>query len=184
MMPPVPNSGGSFLSAAPKNRPFGLVFIVFYWVVNGLAALAVGMFLTFASGIGQQVLGQARGRMGSPAFPSEAEMTIYLIAYEFAAVALYLYGLLLLVASYGLWTFRKWGLAWAKGLAVVSVVLNLLAAVAAIASRAGVVNGLIGTALSTVILIYLFGRLELSNHLQVLASRTHAFEKRDWSEFS
>jgi uncharacterized membrane protein (DUF2068 family) len=172
----VANSSGL---AATQGRSFGLVFTVFYWVIGGVGAMVVGLLMAAASGVGQQFVEDMRGRANSPTLPSAIEM----IVYETLGVGLFLYGLLLLVASYGLWTFRKWGLAWAKSLAVVSIVLNLLALIAAFASRAGIINALAGATISILILVYLFGRSELSGRLQQFASRMRPSGEPDWSEF-
>ena len=77
-----------------------------------------------------------------------------------------LYGVLLLVASYGLWTCQAWACTLARTLAIVGVSVGGLVVVASLVTRAGIVVSLAGLAIDVVILRYFYGSSELREYFR------------------
>ncbi len=152
---PPPDAG-----ATAPGKPFLLVFVVFYWVIGGFGCFIIGSLVSSMAGLLGGVLGGALGevisapdlhRLGAQEYAFLVHALVDLIG-----VALWLYGVLLLVASYGLWTLRKWGLKLARVLAIVSLVLNVLVLIGSMILRTGFVSALAGAAISLCIAVYLY----------------------------
>jgi uncharacterized membrane protein (DUF2068 family) len=154
------------VSPATPQRPFGLVWIVFYWAFAGLACLPLGYIILAAGGAAGGMAEEARSMFGSHSLGEPSgSVALRAALLEFLGLLVFHFGLLLLVASYGLWTFRKWGLALARGLAVAAVALNGIGLIIGIIYRAGIVASLVGTVLSVLVLVYLYGRSNLREQL-------------------
>jgi hypothetical protein len=156
------------MSSTKSQKPFGLVWVVFYWIFAGVICLPGGYFVTWlgitmssTNAIIQGMFG-SRGFLGSP-FGMPALATALL---ELLGLLVFHYGLLLLVACYGLWTFRKWGLSLARGMAIAFVVLNLVVIIISLVCRAGIMASLVGLVISAGILVYLYGSANLRDRLQ------------------
>jgi len=93
---------------------------------------------------------------------------------------LFHYGLLLLVACYGLWTFRKWGISLARGLAIVFVLLNILALIITLVNRTGIVACVAGVFISVCIMVYLYGSANLRDRLHRYI-RTDGLQGSEWN---
>jgi len=113
-----------------------------------------------------------------------ANMAVPLEVLQLAGFAFFHVGLLMLVTCYGLWTFRKWGLTLAKVLAVIAALGQLLFFIAAIVKHAGIVESLASMIISAAILVYLFGRAELTDRAKKYVSqlRSHTTTP-DWQKF-
>ena len=156
-------------SATGPKRPFGLVWVVFYWILGGLACLVGGYVLSMMGG----ALGGAIGKAGDMLDLDSRDLRelsraggLAMALLELIGLLLFHYGLLLIVACYGLWTFRRWGLVLARGLAIASVVLNVIVLIVALVTRAGIVVGMAGLVISAGILVYLYGSANLRDRLQ------------------
>ena len=149
---PAPNgleSGGP----GPK-RPFGLTWVVFYWILMGAISIIGGSSLTVMTGA---LAGAVRGNnnpFGEVRQAGQSAAALELLS--FVGLVLFHYGLLTLVACYGLWTFRRWGFILARATAVAGVVLSLIAVVFNIVYLTGILAGVVGLIISVVILVYLF----------------------------
>lgn len=187
--PAVVSSGGGITEVTedpPKHgattkphRPFGLVWIVFYWTIAGLLCLPAAYLLLCMGGImeGASEFGRSVfGNSGSHATGVEV------LIFELGGLLLFHYGLLLLVSCYGLWTYRRWGLSLARGLAVTSVVLSVGALVICLYTRAGIVGCVLGLALSVWILIYLYGSANLRDRLRQYV-HSQALEGGQWAQY-
>jgi uncharacterized membrane protein (DUF2068 family) len=153
-------------TTGPK-RPFGLVWIVFYWIIGGLGCVVAGYVLAVAAGASGAAVGGARGIFDSSDLRELSRAGGLLSALlDFVALLLVHYGLLLMVACYGLWTFRRWGLSLARGLAIASVVLNVIILIITLVTRAGIVSGVTGLVISAGILVYLWGSDNLRGRMQ------------------
>jgi hypothetical protein len=137
----------------PK-RPFGLTWVVFYWVLTGATYIIMGSVLTVVTGLLAPALagGPAAGLLGE----LKREGATALVLAELGGLFIFHYGLLSLVACYGLWTFRKWGIVLARAMAAVNVVLAVVGLIASIVSHVGILAGVVGLVISTVIMAYLF----------------------------
>jgi len=138
------------------KRPFGLTWLVFYWVLWGAACIVLGSVLFSASsflGGAASALSERGGfGMGHEMGQSAAQMEFS----SLVGLGIFHYGLLTLVACYGLWTFRRWGFALARAVAVVAVLVSLTGLVVSIAYRTGILAGIVGLIVSAVILAYVF----------------------------
>jgi uncharacterized membrane protein (DUF2068 family) len=92
-------------------------------------------------------------------------------------------GLLTEMACYGLWTFRRWGLSLARILAVVYAVGSLIGLVVALVMRAGIVASLAGLVINAGIVVYLYGRSNLSERLQQVFSRVRQVDGQTWEGY-
>ena len=101
---------------------------------------------------------------------------------EFIGLLLLHYGLLLMVACYGLWTFRRWGLSLARGLAIASLALNVIVLIITMVTRAGIVAGVAGLVVSAGILVYLYGSANLRDRLQRYL-RGGRLQRGEWQTF-
>jgi uncharacterized membrane protein (DUF2068 family) len=154
-------------SAAGVKRPFGLVFVVFYWVIAGALYLVMGYVLALMGGALGGAIGGARDMFDSSNLRDLTRAGALVMALvEFVGLLVFYLGLLTLVACYGLWTFRAWGLSLARGLAVAYVALNVLGLFLCLATRAGIVTAVVGSGVSTGILVYLYGKTGLRDRLQ------------------
>ncbi len=149
------------------QRPFGLVWVVFYWIINGLLAIPLGYIIACMGSALGGTNEMTRNMFGSRGFGESGGTPALAAAFlEFIGLLVFHFGLILLVACYGLWTYRKWGLSLARGLAVASFALNVLIFILGIISRAGIVAGLIGMVISAGILVYLYGYADLRERLK------------------
>jgi len=160
------------------KRPFGVVWIVFYWLFSGVLAAVGGLFLTsllsFAAG--------AAGALRDLPFESRSGTAAALMSLVMELIGLLIFhlGLLTLVACYGLWTFRKWGLSLAKIVAFVNAALNLIGLVICLVTRVGIVASLGNSFVSVAILVYLYGGGNLSARLQRYSTGLHGVEDTAW----
>ncbi len=158
-----PTSGGiSEEPVAKFQRPFGLVWVVFFWIIQGVGFLILGPICAFVGGIKSEAIEITRNMFGSSGLGPALEAVLL----EFLGVMAFQYGLLLLVACYGLWTFRRWGLSLARGLAIIFVLLNILVLIIALVNRTGIVASVAGVFISVGIMVYLYGSANLRDRLQ------------------
>jgi hypothetical protein len=163
-MPRYPTDGQAFAAGSgrhdamsgiaphgPMKRPVGLVWIVFYWIPSGIAAMVWGLVLQFAGNFAAGVLA---GTQGGRQFEQGAAVGAEVLG--IIGLLCFHLGLLLLVACYGLWTSRKWGLTMAKVLAAILGVFSLIGFIGALVIRAGIVVSLANTIVAACILVYLF----------------------------
>jgi hypothetical protein len=161
------------------KRPVGLVWLVFYWLFAGLVLLYSG---GICAGVGT-FMGGGIGNAPKMFGPSNVgELGGQMLLMEFMGVLLFHYGLLLMVACYGLWTFRRWGLSLARGLAIAFVVVNILCFVIALVYRTGIVVSVVGVFISAGIVVYLYGSANLRDHLQRYI-RTNGLRGDAWSQY-
>ena len=165
---------------AKAERPFGLVWVVFYWIIAGVVCLPAGYVLGAMGGALGGTAEITGGMFGSRGFTSAGALVGAL--FELLGLLLFHYGLLLLVACYGLWTFRRWGLSLARGLAVASVVLNVVVFIISLISRAGIVATLVGAVTSVGILVYLYGSDNLRDRLQRY-TRNGGLQGGEWNQY-
>jgi hypothetical protein len=164
----------------PKvQRTFGLVWLVFFWIIQGVGCLVVGPICISIGEAKGGVIEITRNMFGSRGLGSSLEVVFL----ELLGLLIFHYGLLLLVACYGLWTFRRWALSLAKGLAIVFVVLNILVFIITLVNRMGIVLSVAGMFISVGILVYLFGSVNLRDRLQHLQQyiRTDGLQGNEWS---
>jgi hypothetical protein len=166
-------------SIAMPKKPFGLVWIVFYWAISSIFAIIGGLFLLYAASF----TGSMITTFGKETFSEMQGGLIRLLFVEFLGVLVFHFGLLTMVACYGLWTMRKWGLKLAKQLSVVYAILNLLTFTFAIVTRVGIIANLAGFIVSVVITIYLYGGSELSERLQQAYSRLGGADEQKWDGY-
>ena len=148
------------LPATIAKRPFGLVWVVFYWIISGAVGMAYGIVLCIMAGLGGSVSSELSRGLGSLAREPARGIALF----EFVGLLgllLFHYGLLLLVAGYGLWTNRRWGLVLARPLAIASVVLGAIALTSCIMNRAVIVASAVNLIVSVRILLYLYGHSSL-----------------------
>lgn len=138
----------------PK-RPFGLTWVVFYWVFVGASCIIGGSLLTVMTGVLAGAVEGSGGLFGDLKQAQRQSATI-LVFMEFGGLLTFHYGLLTLVACYGLWTFRKWGIVLGRAMAIAGVVFSVIGVIASVASHAGIFASVVGLAISSVILAYLF----------------------------
>ena len=167
-------------SLAVTRKPVGLVWIVFYWSLGGVAAIVVGLALSMgASFIGSMSQGLEdafRSRR-----PDSSVIATELMG--LGGLLLFHYGLLLELACYGLWTFRRWALPLAKILAVLQAVAGLIGLVAALVMRTAIVANLFGLVVSVGIVVYLYGSSNLSERLQKVFSRVRQVDGQTWEGY-
>jgi len=124
--PIVPSSDGaaeSHASVAAK-RPLGLVWIVFYFAISGALTVFLALAAMFATGFAAGLADTAFSH------PHERDVAVFvMVLLQLLALAVLHLGILLIVACYGLWTFRRWGLTLANTLLVIEIVLHVLALV-------------------------------------------------------
>jgi uncharacterized protein YbaR (Trm112 family) len=177
-----PDKMGGGSGPLPVQRPFGLVWVVFYWVIWGVGCLVMGYMLATMGGVMGGVRSMTQDMFGSGGFRGPGrESALATVLLEFAGLLIFHVGLLTIVTCYGLWTSRKWGLSLARGLAIAYVVLNLIGFVVSLVSRTGIVMCLVGLAISGGILFYLYGKAGLRNRLQ--QSLGNRLEGGNWHEF-
>ena len=172
--------GSSAVPVGAMKRPAGLVWIVFYWGICGVLGIFGGLMVTygasFIGGMSQSFEGAFHSRRSD-----EAAIAVELMG--LGGLLAFHYSLLLELACYGLWTFRRWGLSLAKILAVVQLIGGLIGLVAALVMRTGIVVTLAGLAISVGIVIYLFGSSNLSERLQQVFSRVRRADGRTWEGY-
>jgi len=165
---------------APK-RPLPVVWIVFYWLIGGLAMVALGLMVIFAA----SMAGGMANMVGAPDGAKELSQlagagALVSLLLEFLGLLLFHFGLLTLVTCHGLWTNRHWGQPLAKGVALALTVLTALGFIATIVTRTGILTTLANLAISIGIVIYLFGRSQLSDRLRQYQDRMPRLEDRQW----
>ncbi len=172
--------GSSAVPVGAMKRPVGLVWIVFYWAICGVAGIIGGLMLTygtsFLGGVSQGFEDTFHSRRPESAVLATEMMGL-------GGLLLFHYALLLELACYGLWTFRRWGLSLAKILAVLQLIGGLIGLVAALVMRVGIVGALAGFAISIGIVVYLFGSSNLSERLQQVFSRVRQVDGRTWEGY-
>ena len=114
------------------KKPFGLVWVVFYWIFAGVWCMVLGVAAQAGGGFSAGIRDAMESLRGSTAMATVAELLSLLGFLGFHL------GLLMLVTCYGLWTFRKWALSIAKVLAgffAVGSVIWFIAALVMCAQR-------------------------------------------------
>jgi hypothetical protein len=122
---------------APE-RPSGVTIISVISAILGALLVLVGLFVAFSAFI----TGTAGGG------PSDLPLGAYL---GLIAVVIFVLGGLTLLFSNGIYNLQPW--AWALGVVVCG--LNVIATLAFLAAGAEPITGLVGTAASALILVYL-----------------------------
>ena len=166
--------------ATGVKRPFGLAWIVFYWIIAEGIGSILQSFMFFLAG----AMGGALAEIFEEVGLEEAERAprVVSVLLEFAGVLLFHYGLLILVTCYGLWTFRRWGVTMGRALAIVSLVLNTIGFIICLVSRVGVVISVVSLLISLGILLYLYEHPLLSRGLREL-SRVGRLGKGMWTDY-
>ena len=164
------------VSPTKAQRTFGLVWVVFFWVIEGVGFLFLGPICTFIGGAKGGAIEITRNIFGSSGLGSALEAVLL----ELLGVMLFQYGLLLLVACYGLWTFRRWGLSLARGLAIIFVLLNILVLIVTLVNRTGIVTSVAGVFISVGIMVYLYGSANLRDRLQRYI-HTDGLQENEWN---
>ena len=137
-------------SGAPLRRRTGPPYSFGSFSTGPSAALAWGLLAACVLTYGASLIGGMSQGFGA-AFHSR-RLEAALLATELMGLVgllLFHYGLLLELACYGLWTFRRWGLLLAKILAVLQVIGGLIGFVAPLVTRTGIVGTLAGFAISS-----------------------------------
>jgi hypothetical protein len=162
-------------SATGPRRRFGLVWVVFYWALAGMGLVVGGCIIALKAGAwgGSNERVQA---MLDPAGLGDFGKAGGLAAAlpELIGLALFHFGLLLMVTAYGLWTLRRWGLSLAKVLAVAFVALNAICVVMAVIAKAGIVAGSTGLVIAMAMLVYLYGGPNVLRRLRQYLPGKHA----------
>jgi len=165
-IPDPPAVTAPYPPVAKAQKPFGLVWIVFNWAMAGVSLVVIGgIFLALGTALG--AANEASRTMFGPLGLRDAggDAALRSILLEILGLLVFHYGLLLLVTCYGLWTFRRWGLSWAKSLAVGNAILVLIGLVISVVTRVGIVASVVGVFISAGILAYLYGSVDLRDRL-------------------
>lgn len=148
--------------ARNSSRPFGIVWICFYWAINAVGVVIAGSVLMATAMGGSVASGVMSSMMRGHSYRDDIGPAALATAFgELVGAIIFHYGLLQLAAVYGLWSNRRWGLSLSRGIAVAGTFLNLVFLIIAVIVRGGILAGLLSTILSVLILVYLFGRLNL-----------------------
>ncbi|MCS7305789.1 MAG: hypothetical protein NZ602_11875 [Thermoguttaceae bacterium] len=168
------------------HRPVGLVWIVFYWTISGVAWMVAGLlWMGIAVGLGGLAMGiQGLGGTIRDREVQTAGIAIRLLNEGVAALSLcaFYLGLFTLVVCYGLWSFRKWGLTGARVLSIVYAVLAGLSLFSLIVG-ASVVLVLVNLIISIWIMIYFYGMQELSERVRRYYDQLRQTKTPAWTEF-
>jgi len=113
------------------GKPLSLVLIVIYTVIVGILGVIAG------------VLGLVAGELVS-------------IDVAITSILLLPVGVLLLAAAYGLWTKQKWGLTLARGIYLVSLVLDIASVLISGISTTSELFSVVEIILEILVIIYLF----------------------------
>jgi uncharacterized membrane protein (DUF2068 family) len=165
---------------AGSKRPFGMVFIVFYWVISGVLAVLGGLALTWGTRFLGAMNEGPREIFHSPQMTASAMLALAIM--ELVGVLAFLLGVMYMVASFGLWTYRKWGLQLSRVLAVVSVVLYALSFIATLYTRSGIVSSVAALVIAVGIMAFLFGRLKSIGSFQGFQRRGQS-QGGEWEGF-
>jgi hypothetical protein len=168
--------------AASSKKPFGLVWIVFYWIIAGLWSLGGGLISLVAGFVGSAAIREIEGSRGMFSSGEMSDPGTQTALAVFSGILSFHFGLLLLVACYGLWTFRRWGLSLARGLAIASVVLNVIVFFIIPLNRTTFLALLIGLVIGVGIVVYLYGSTDLRDRLQRYLHGGH-LQGGDWQKF-
>lgn len=103
----------------PAYRPFGVVFIVVYSVLSGLAWIAVSLY-------------PIMGAMVAAPFEVESKNIVGL---AMLSIVLEVLGILQVTGALGLWLLTRWGRNWTAGLQVVSIILGVVMLVASASEK-------------------------------------------------
>jgi hypothetical protein len=164
-----------------SKRSAVLVWIVFYWIFNGIAGIVIGILLpimaSFARGMASEMMEINRSK-------SDDEVLVALELVGLGGVLSFHVGLIMLVASYGLWTFRIWALPLARVLAVVFAVGNILGLIFSVVMRQGIGIALFGCIIQGVIVVYLFGAKRVAEYFQRSAAHLSEAGARDAQGFT
>lgn len=183
-IPPIPfseqaPSGGTQPISPP--RPFGLVWIIFYWICTGLGIMMMSSIRIYiAINVGffaDQIPFRLRSRPDIVTERIVIELTgaLFLLMFHL--------GLLTLVVCYGLWFHRQWGLFWAR---VLSLVYAILAGLSLFTLLAGWPFAIVLTNLliSICIVIYFYGMTELSDRVRRYYEQVRSqMSSPNWTEF-
>ena len=117
-------------------------------------------------------------------WPAGTAAAILGLVLEGLGLGLFHVGLLTFVACYGLWTSRMWGLKLTRGLAVFYIVASVIAFIASLIARTGILTSMVGLALWAAIAVYLFGRSEqVSSHVQKYYTHLREPVPGDWGGY-
>jgi uncharacterized membrane protein (DUF2068 family) len=142
------------------------VFVVFYWAFAGALLLVGGYVLAVMGGALGGALGGARDIFDSSGLRDLTRAGALAMALvEFVGLLAFFLGLLTLVACYGLWTFRRWGLSLARGLALAYFAMNVVTLIIGIVIGAQIVTGVVCLVISSGILVYLYGKTGLGGRV-------------------
>ncbi|MBS0209047.1 MAG: hypothetical protein JSS27_08855 [Planctomycetes bacterium] len=148
------------------GRPIGIVWLTFYFVLNGLSVMILGLIFTGLVQAGDSALSGMSHVIGQAQSRAAAELgaagTIASLTLQALAALTFHLGLLTLVASYGLWTFHAWGLSLARLLSIVYAVLAMLSVILAVSLRVGIMSSVISLTIWSIVLVHLFASAERS----------------------
>lgn len=121
----------SLYSAGPSapHRPFGLVWIVFYWVLEGLACVVSGSIAAMTFSFVPSMFLSMFLHEVPPIRSTEGRMVWWVMkimteGMGLLSLCIFHLGLFTLVVCYGLWSFRAWGLRYARPLSMLYAVLG------------------------------------------------------------
>jgi uncharacterized membrane protein (DUF2068 family) len=186
MTAPVPDNYGAVqapASATDAKKPFGLVWIVFYWILSGLGFL-VGGFVSMMGGLaGSATIREFEGSRGMFGSSEMSEPGALAAVAVFCGILFFHFGLLMLVTCYGLWTFRRWGLSLARGLSIACVAMCVAVFFIIPLTRTTFLAGLIALVIASGIVVYLYGSADLRDRLHRYMGGGH-LQGGDWQRFN
>jgi hypothetical protein len=166
------------------GRSAGLVWIVFYWSINAVMAVVGGVVGMYATGFAG---GLAAGSTGFIGFGRHADIEsgalVAVAVGELLALLGFHYGLAMMVTCYRLWTHRRWAPAFARILAVLNVVGNVLLLIASLIMRVGIVLALVGTCISVAIAFYLLGTDRIQGEFRRIGTKLRSSGEPRWDGY-
>jgi uncharacterized membrane protein (DUF2068 family) len=121
----------------------GVVTVAILTAIDGLVLLGGSLFLF-------TLIGGAQGIMG--AFGQAEQIPFWIV---FLGIAMFLFGIFSLTASYGLWAFERWAPPLARLLWGISIPLTIVVVLGARLNLTTAVSGLFPIVLSVWVLVYL-----------------------------
>lgn len=157
-----------------EHRSPYIVWITLYWLCSAVLLVCLALVL---SPLGAS-LASATDKLDSFAgaihdlaakqrlLEDRTALVVLMVLIDLAGVLLFHLGLLTIVACYGLWNLRGWGLSLSRPLAAVFVVFNCLGLVLSIYTRVCVTSTIVALVISIAVADYLFGTERLSGRIE------------------
>jgi hypothetical protein len=156
--------------ALAEGRPLGLVWIVFFFCIQGICLIGLSFALVFIGSVvgaafaerggsssGHFGIGpRERALLGGSSSPmSDGDRAIASLLTDAISLSVFHFGLLLLVAGYGLWTARTWGPMLAAILSALAVLVSLVAMILALVARWGILSSIVAVVIWIGVAVYL-----------------------------